>query len=60
MLFQGLTTIEPDGTAALAVADSVAISEDRKTYTFQLKKTKWSDGTDLTAEDFEFAWKSSL
>jgi oligopeptide transport system substrate-binding protein len=29
-------------------------------YTFHLRKTNWSDGTPLTAKDFEFSWKRTL
>ena len=60
MLFEGLTKIEEDGKVSLVLADDVSLSEDGKTYTFHLKKTKWSDGTDLTAEDFVYTWKSVL
>lgn len=59
-LFQGLTEVNADGTVSYALTDFLAVSEDRKTYTFELKKTKWSDGNDLTAGDFEYAWKSCL
>ena len=27
------------------------------TYTFRLRKAQWSDGTDVTAEDFVYAWQ---
>lgn len=60
MLYQGMTAIEQDGTVSLALADKVEVSDDRKTYTFQIKKTCWSDGTELTAKDFEYGWKSCL
>ena len=34
------------------------MSEDGLTYTFTLKDgLKWSDGSDLTAADFEYSWK---
>jgi oligopeptide transport system substrate-binding protein len=59
-LFQGLTEVNSDGSVSYALIDSVNISEDRKIYSFHLKKTKWSDGKPVTADDFEFAWKSCL
>lgn len=31
------------------------VSEDGKTYTFHLRDAKWSDGSDVTAQDFEYA-----
>src|SRR5262249_16412216 len=52
--------IAEDGKVELALADSVTVSEDGKTYAFVLKKTKWSDGRELTADDFVYAWKSVL
>lgn len=60
MIYEGLTHLEPDGTISLALADSVEISKDQKTYKFHLRKSQWSDGTHLTAHDFESAWKEAL
>ncbi len=60
MLYEGLTHLNPDGTTALAVANKVEISKDLKTYTFYLKQTFWTDGSLLTAHDFEASWKSIL
>jgi len=45
---------------APAIADSYEVSADGTVYTFKLKDTKWSDGTPLTAGDFEYAWKRAL
>ncbi|MDB6081274.1 MAG: peptide transporter substrate-binding protein [Chlamydiia bacterium] len=59
-LFEGLTRIAQDGTPTLAAAESVDISPDGKTYTFHLKKNLWSNGEEVTANDFEYAWKSIL
>ncbi len=43
-----------------AIANDYLVSSDHLTYTFNLKSTYWSDGTPLTAHDFEFAWKRAL
>lgn len=43
-----------------AIAKDYVVSSDHLTYTFKLKSTNWSDGTPLTAHDFEFAWKRAL
>ena len=58
-LFQGLYKLGPDGeTYVPACAESYEVSEDGLTYTFKLKEgLKWSDGSALTAKDFEYAWK---
>src|SRR5690606_31052205 len=36
------------------------VSEDGLTYTFKLRDANWSDGTPVTAHDFEYAWKRAL
>ena len=56
--FSGLYTYNADGVCVPACAESYTVSEDGLTYTVTLKKDlKWSDGSDLTAADFEYAWK---
>lgn len=47
---------EPDATYGL-VAESVAISQDRNSFTFRLRpQARWHDGTPLTAEDVAFSY----
>ncbi|WP_322907464.1 peptide ABC transporter substrate-binding protein [Paenibacillus campi] len=41
----------------LAAASAVKVSADQKTYTFTIRDEKWSDGSPVTAHDFEYAWK---
>ena len=60
MLYEGLMRNGPDGKPAPALAENVAISPDQMTYTFTLRKSGWSDGTAVTAQDFEKSWKSML
>ncbi|AEB41895.1 peptide ABC transporter, periplasmic binding protein [Chlamydia pecorum E58] len=55
-LYEGLTRETPEG-AQLALAQSFTLSEDKTTYTFTLKPSKWSDGSPLTAYDFEESLK---
>lgn len=56
-VFEGLMRRGEGDVPTFAVAKRVNISEDGKTYTFRLKKSFWSDGTPVTAHDFEYAWK---
>lgn len=57
-LFKGLYKLDADGMNYVpAMAESCEVSEDGMTYTFTLRDgLKWSDGSDLTAYDFEYAW----
>jgi len=59
-MFEGLTKISPNSSCDLAVAKKIEISEDNLTYTFHLRECLWSNGIELTADDFEYSWKSML
>ncbi|NLM80349.1 MAG: peptide ABC transporter substrate-binding protein [Clostridiales bacterium] len=52
-LFEGLARIDETGTAKPAAA-SWTVSDNGLTYTFTLKSSKWSDGTEVTADDYVF------
>jgi peptide/nickel transport system substrate-binding protein len=57
LVFDGLITNDEKGNAIPNVASSWTLSDDGKTYTFKLKEgVKFSDGTELTAEDVEFTY----
>ncbi len=60
MLFEGLTRLDEKGAPHLAIAHSVEISPDLKRYLFKLKRCHWSDGSLVTAYDFECSWKKIL
>ena len=56
--FECLLTVDQDGKLAPGQAESWEISEDGLTWTFHLRDgLKWSDGSDLTANDFVYSWK---
>ena len=60
-LFTGLMQIGPDGGLINGCAEEYEMSEDGLEYTFTLRDgLKWSDGSPLTAGDFEYAWKRTL
>lgn len=51
-VFEGLMKPTPDGDLTPAIAESYTVSEDRKTYTFTLRKgVKFHNGDTVTAED---------
>ena len=56
--FSGLYTYNADGVCVPACAEGYTVTDDGLTYTVTLKSgLKWSDGSDLTAADFEYSWK---
>lgn len=60
-MFVGITRNNKDGQVENALAEKIDISQDGLTYTITLKDgLKWSDGSPLTAHDFEFSWKRVL
>lgn len=60
-LFEGLLIENLQGEITAGQAESWAVSDDGKTYTFNLRKNlKWSDGQPLTAIDFVFAWRRAV
>jgi oligopeptide transport system substrate-binding protein len=60
LLFDGLVRLDDDGSVKMALAERVDISEDNRIYTFYLREAFWSDGTPITAWDFEKSWKDIL
>ena len=59
-MFIGLFTDAPDGTPTYGMATSHTVSEDGLIWTFELREAQWSDGTPVTAADFEFAFQRIL
>lgn len=59
-LFEGLMRYSSQGELEPAVAETIHVSEDGKTYTFKLKQTFWSNGDLVTAYDFEKSWKEII
>lgn len=53
-----LLIVDQDGKLQPGQAESYEVSEDGLTWTFHLREgLKWSDGSDLTANDFVYSWK---
>lgn len=56
--FECLLTVDESGNLAPGQAETWETSEDGLTWTFHLRDgLKWSDGSDLTANDFAYSWK---
>ena len=57
-LFEGLVTLDEDGSTIPGVATSWETSADGKTWTFHLREdARWSNGQPVTADDFVYAWR---
>lgn len=59
-LFMGLTTVDAKGNIIPGMATSWTTSPNGLTWTFNLRDAQWSDGTDVTAQDFEYSLKRSM
>ena len=53
-IHDGLIEIRGDGTYEPALAKSWTISDDRRTYTFDLVDAKWHDGQPFTSKDVAY------
>lgn len=60
-VMEGLVRLDKDMNAVPAMAKSWSTSEDGKTWTFNIRENaKWSNGENVSAHDFEYAFKRSL
>ena len=61
-LYEGLVRWDPeDFSVELAAADFIQISKDGLSYTFHVREdARWSNGAQLTAYDFQYAWMRLL
>ncbi|MDP9247048.1 MAG: peptide ABC transporter substrate-binding protein [Candidatus Dormibacteraeota bacterium] len=57
LIYQGLTAVRGDQSAAPLLARSWSISDDRLSYTFELRRdVRWADGQPFTADDVMFTF----
>jgi len=60
-IMEGLTQYDDNLNPIPAIAERWEFSEDGKTVTFYLRDdATWTDGTSVTADQFEYAWKRLL
>ena len=57
--FEGLVR-DVAGVISPGIAESWDVSEDGLTYTFHLRHSLWSDGSELTANDFVWSWQRAI
>ena len=57
---QGLLQFGKNNKTYPAVAKSYSKSQDGKTYTFNLRKSNWSNGDPVTAKDFVYGWQRTV
>lgn len=60
MLYEGLMRIDSHGKPEKALAEDITQTTDTKTYTFKLRRSQWSNGDPVTAQNFVDTWKSIL
>jgi oligopeptide transport system substrate-binding protein len=60
-LWEGLYALDPKTLDAVPGCAEVEVSPDKTVYTFHIRPTaKWSNGDDVLARDFYFAWRRML
>ncbi|GAF36647.1 oligopeptide ABC transporter, periplasmic oligopeptide-binding protein OppA [Lentilactobacillus farraginis DSM 18382 = JCM 14108] len=57
---EGLLKMSTNAKVTPGVAKNYTVSKDGKTWTFNLRHSKWSDGTPVTAKDFVYSWQRTL
>jgi oligopeptide transport system substrate-binding protein len=60
MLFEGLMRLGKGGKPYPAIACSCKASHDHKRFVFKLRNSHWSNGTSVSAYDFEYSWKKAV
>lgn len=57
---EGLLRIGQGSKLRPGVAKTYHVSKDGKTWTFDLRHSKWSNGTPVTAADFVYGWRRTV
>ncbi len=57
--FVGLYTYDSNGDLTPALGEAT-VSDDGLTYTFAMIESKWSNGDELTANDFVYSWNRAV
>jgi oligopeptide transport system substrate-binding protein len=57
---EGLYRLGKDSKVEPGLAKKTHVSDDGLTYTFDLRKSNWSNGDKLTAKDFVYSWQRTV
>ena len=58
---EGLYRLGKNSKVTPGIATKTIVSKDKKTYTFTLRKNaKWSNGDQVTAQDFVYGWRRTV
>ncbi|MBV0929384.1 peptide ABC transporter substrate-binding protein [Lentilactobacillus sp. IMAU92037] len=57
---EGLLRMAKNNTVVPGVAKNYTVSKDGKTWTFNLRHSKWNDGKPVTAKDFVYSWQRTV
>ncbi|MBP2057392.1 oligopeptide transport system substrate-binding protein [Lactobacillus colini] len=59
-VMEGLYRLGKDEKVENALATKTQVSKDGKHWVFTLRKSKWSDGSPVTAKDFVYSWQRTV
>lgn len=59
-VMEGLYRLGKDEKVENALATKTEVSKDGKHWVFTLRKSKWSDGSPVTAKDFVYSWQRTV
>lgn len=59
-MVEGLFQCDASGAAIPGMAETYEKSKDGMTWTFHLRDAKWSNGAEVTADDFVYAWQRAM
>lgn len=58
--FESFYRLGKNGSTTAGLAKSSSVSKDGKTWTFKIRKAYWSNGDQITAQDFVYSWRRTI
>ncbi|KRL81495.1 peptide ABC transporter substrate-binding protein [Ligilactobacillus equi] len=59
-VFESFYRLGEDGKPTAGLAKSGQVSKDGLTWTFKLREANWSNGDQITAQDFVYSWQRTI